>query len=171
MPTNWYLFLLTALIPLIVGFVYYNKNVMGNTWMKTNGFTEDLIKEKNPNMLVTFVATYLFSVLLSFFMSSVVIHQGAVFSLMYPDILEAGNSAQATYNSIMETYGDRHRSFMHGGIHGAMLSVFVVLPIVSIISLFEMRGWKYIFIHFLYWLICLVLIGGVLCKFLNYAPL
>jgi hypothetical protein len=139
--------------------------------MKINGFTEESIKEKNPNMIVTFVATYVFSVLASFLMSSIVIHQGAVFSMLYPDILEAGSSAQTTFNELMNTYGDRHRSFLHGAIHGGMISFFFVLPIIAINSLFEMRGWKYILLHFVYWLICLVLIGGLISSTLKFAPL
>jgi len=171
MPSNWYMFFIVALIPTLVGMVYYNKNVMGNTWMKVNGFTEDSIKANNVNMPILMISSYLLAVLASFFLSSIVIHQGAFFSLMYPEALESGSEAQALINDMMTKYGDRHRGFAHGAIHGGMVSVFFILPIIAINALFEMRGWKYILIHFFYWLISLVLMGGVLCAILKFPPL
>lgn len=168
MPTNWYLFFVVALIPLVVGFIYYHKNVVGSAWMKINGFTEESIKAKNPNMAVTLIATYFFSVMLSTFLSSIVIHQQSISGLLVPEIQEAGSQAQLFYNDFISKYGDRHRTFSHGAAHGMIFSIFIALPLIAINALFEMRGWKYILLHFVYWLICLVLMGGVLCSTLVY---
>lgn len=171
MPINWYMFFVTGLIPIAVGFFYYNKNIAGNIWMNVNGFTEETIKAKNPNMAVTFIASYIFSVMLSFVMTNFVIHQSGVFGMLAPEIMEAGNAAQTTFNELMELYGDKNRNFGHGAAHGLFVAIFIALPLIAINALFEMRGWKYILIHFIYWLICLVLIGGVLCATIKYAPL
>jgi hypothetical protein len=163
------MFLVSALIPLIVGAIYYNPKVVGAAWMKTNGFkSEDL---EGANMAVIFGATYFFSILISFILASFVIHQGSVMSMMFPEVLETGSAAQNEFNELMTRYGDANRGFKHGMAHGLMVSIFFVLPIIAIISLFERRGWKYIFIHFVYWLISLVLMGGLLCQTLVYAPL
>ncbi len=163
------MFFVTGLIPLLIGFLYYNPKTFGTIWMKTNGFTEESMK--GANMGLIFGLTYLFSVVLSFFFTSVVIHQGGVFSMLMPDVMVSGSSDQQVYNELMVDYGDRFRTFGHGVIHGIMASVFFVLPIIAIISLFERRGWKYIMIHFGFWLICLMLIGGVLCQTINYGAL
>ena len=163
------MFFIAALIPLIIGSIYYHPKVVGQAWMNVNGFkNEDL---KGANMAVIFGACYVFSVMLAFILSSFVIHQGAVFSMMYPEILESGSSAQTEFNELMSRYGEAQRGFKHGAIHGIMVAVFFVLPIIAINALFERRGWKYIFIHFGYWLICLILMGGLICQTLVFAPL
>ncbi len=169
MPTNWYLFFLVALIPIGVGFIFYHKNVAGSIWMKINGFTEESIKAKGPNMALIMIGAYIFSLMLSVFLSSIVIHQNAISGLLVPEIQVAGSEAQLFFNDFMAKYGDRHRTFSHGAAHGMIFSVFIALPLLAINALFEMRGWKYIVLHFVYWLICLVLMGGVLCSTLVYA--
>ena len=45
MPTNWYLFFATALIPLIIGFFWYGNMGFGKKWMHINGFTEESLAE------------------------------------------------------------------------------------------------------------------------------
>lgn len=169
MPTNWYIFLLTALIPLAIGAIYYNPRVMGNVWMKANGFSDKDLE--GANMPVIFLVSFILSAMFSFFLSSLVIHQGAVFSLLVPEVLESGSAAQNTFNSFMAEYGERYRSFGHGAAHGVMSALFFVLPLIAINAMFERRGWKYIMIHFGYWLICLILMGGIICSTLKYSAL
>ncbi len=169
MPTNWYMFLVSALIPLAVGFIYYHKAVFGKAWMNVNGFTDESME--GANMGVIFAATFFLGCLFSFFLSSLVIHQGGVFSMLAPEVMTSGSAEQIFFNETMAKYGHTGRSFFHGAIHGIMTSVFFVLPIIAINALFERRGWKYIFLHFGYWLICLILMGGLICSTLKYAPL
>jgi len=66
----------------------------------------------------------------------------------------------------MTKYGEVHRTFTHGMVHGGMGTIFIAFPIIAINGLFERRSWKYILIHTGYWLISLVLMGGVICAFL-----
>jgi|GEM_PF-2130697 len=70
----------TALAPLIVGFVWYNPKVFGNAWMKASDMT--LEKSKGANMAVVLGFTLLFSSMAAFVLSSIVVHQGGVFSLL-----------------------------------------------------------------------------------------
>lgn len=169
MPTNWYWFLIAGLIPLLVGSLYYHKKLAGSAWMNVNGFKDEDLE--GANMAMIFGVCYLLSVFIAFILSSFVIHQGGVFSMMYPDILVTGSEAQVEYNALMAKYGDAQRGFLHGVVHGSMVTIFFVLPLIAINALFERRGWKYIFIHAGYWWICLMLMGGILCHFLEYAPL
>jgi len=169
MPTNWYMIVISGLIPLIVGAIYYNPKVVGKAWMNVNGFTEESLQ--GANMAVIFGLSFLLGVVFSFFYTSLVIHQGGIFSTLAPEALVSGSEAQQLFNELMVKYGDQHRSFSHGAMHGVFSTIFCVLPIIAINSMFERRGWKYILIHAAYWLICLVLMGGLLCETLNYAPL
>jgi len=139
--------------------------------MKSNGFTEEYLQK--GNMPLIFGLAYVFSVILSFFMTSMVIHQHGVVSAAM-STAEAGvwsPEAIADVNNYMATYGNSFRSFGHGAIHGVMISIFCAVPLFGINALFERRGLKYILIHWGYWVITLALIGGVLCKYLEFAPL
>ncbi|MFK7807835.1 MAG: DUF1761 domain-containing protein [Saprospiraceae bacterium] len=166
MPTNYYLFFLTALIPLIVGAVYYHDKVFGSAWKKVNGFSDEDLA--GANMLVIFGSTYFLGVLLSVAASSFAIHQPAVFQMMMPEVMVSGSAAEQQFLDLMKNFGEHHRSFSHGAIHGGIMAVFFALPLLAINALFERRGWKYVFIHLGYWFICLILIGGILCETLIY---
>ena len=166
MPTNFYMFFVVALIPLIIGAVYYHPKVVGGAWMKTNGFTEESLQ--GSNMLLIFGLAYFFSFMISFFLPGMVIHQSSIYSLLVPEIMESGSAAQQAFNTFMADYGSRHRTFSHGAVHGGITAVFFILPIIGINALFERRGWKYVLIHFGYWFISLLLMGAVLCQTLTY---
>jgi hypothetical protein len=57
-------FFVAALIPMIVGFIYYHKNVVGTPWMAVTGMTEE--KAQEGNMALRFIVSYILSVLLAF---------------------------------------------------------------------------------------------------------
>ncbi|MDX1409279.1 MAG: DUF1761 domain-containing protein [Saprospiraceae bacterium] len=169
MPTNFYMYFITALIPLIIGSIYYNPKVLGTAWMKAGKFSEEYLRE--ANMTVIFIMTYIFSVMLSMALGSLTIHQGGAFSMMMPEVLESGSEVQQEFNMLMEKYGENSRTFGHGALHGFLGALFIALPIIGINSLFERRGWKYLLIHFGYWAISLALMGGLICATLQFAPL
>jgi len=152
MPTNYYLFFLTAFIPLIIGFVYYHDKAFGSAWKKVNGFSDSDLE--GANMGVILGSTYFLGILLSVTVSGFAIHQTAVSEQQFLDL--------------MANFGNHHRSFGHGAVHGGIMAVFFVLPLIAINALFERRGWKYVFIHLGYWFICLLLMAGVLCQTLVY---
>ncbi|MEM1124962.1 MAG: DUF1761 domain-containing protein [Bacteroidota bacterium] len=169
MPENFYMFFIAAFIPMIVGAIYYHEKVVGGVWMRTNGFkASDL---EGGNMAVILGSAYLLSVVGALALSGLVIHQGHVTQIMIPEVFESGSATQQQFNDFMAQYGNRYRTFGHGFLHGSILSIFFVLPIIGINALFERRGWKYIFIHVGYWFITLGLMGGLLCQTLTYAPL
>jgi len=137
--------------------------------MKTNGFKkEDL---EGSNMALIMGSAYLLSVVISFFMTSIALHQHSTFSMMFPDILEKGSQAQIDFTELMKTYGMNGRNFGHGFTHGVITSIFFVGPVIGINALFEKRSVKYVLIHLVYWMISLGLIGGVLAATLEYASL
>jgi NADH:ubiquinone oxidoreductase subunit K len=163
------MYFVAALIPMIVGAVYYNPKVLGNAWMRSAGLSmEDL---EGANMAKIFGFAYLLSVFFAFGMTSLVLHQGGIFSTMAPEVMESGSATQQQFNALMEQYGDRYRSFGHGALHGFFSSIVLVLPVIGVVALFERRNWKYIMIHWGYWAIVMVLVGGLLCQTLVWAEL
>ena len=155
-----------ALIPTIVGFIWYNPKVMGEAWMKAAEMTEE--KMKGANMAMIFGVSLLLSVLLSVQVHRIAIHQGHLDSIFF-ELINPENAESAIHiaylENFMATYGDLYRSFGHGVLHGTFAGIFFVLPVLGTNSLFERKGWKYIWINTGYWTITLALMGGVICQF------
>jgi len=120
------------------------------------------------NMWVIFGLTYLFGLFLSNAMASWSVHQLVTQSLfvMQPGFSEQSGEYYDYFQKFMAQYGDLHRSFGHGAVHGLIAAIALALPFIGINALFEKRSWKYIGVHFGYWVVVLVLMCGILCKFL-----
>jgi hypothetical protein len=154
--------LLSALIPLVIGFIWYNPKVFGTAWMKECGYTEEYLKE-NFNPIKIFGLCLLFSVLIAFMFQIVVIHQSA-FSSLLADPSRLTPELKQTLEAAAEGSKGLYRSFGHGAFHAILFCIFIVLPIIGINGLFERRSAKYIFIHLGYWMLTLALMGGVICQ-------
>ncbi|MCF8257008.1 MAG: DUF1761 domain-containing protein [Flavobacteriales bacterium] len=167
--SNLLVLLAAAIIPTVIGFIWYNPKVFGNAWMKAADMSEE--KMKGANMAVIFGVSLLLSFLLAFSMAPIVIHQfgvmGMLESAMRP---ESPTMAEATtlFNSLMETYGSNHRHFGHGALHGAMTALLLVLPIMGTNALFERKSFKYIAINAGYWAVTLAIMGGIVCQFFKF---
>ncbi len=157
---NFPLLFATALIPLIVGFIYYHPKVFGTAWMKENNFTEDDMK--GANMAKIFGFTYFFSILITMTVQFIVIHQWSVYSIFANDM---NNPEIKSYlDDFMAKYGNNFRTFKHGALHGFLSSIFYVMPLIGINAMFERKSFKYIFIHTGFWAICLLIMGGIMCQ-------
>jgi len=162
MEPNFMILPAVALIPLLVGFIWYNPKVMGNAWMKETGMTEE--KAQEGNMLVTFGAAYIFALFASFALLGMVNHQMGIFQLFagQEGFGIAGSEVMKSYESVMAIVGDRHLTFRHGAFHGLLCGITIALPLLGTNALFEQKTWKYIFINVGYWSLTLALMGGVL---------
>ncbi|GAA4455975.1 DUF1761 domain-containing protein [Rurimicrobium arvi] len=164
MQINFIAVLAAALIPMIMGFIWYNPKVVGNAWMRESGMNEE--KMKGANMAVIFSLSFVFSFMLALALQMLVIHQfhiGSLFAHHQQDLANPSTETGALYQTIMTRYGSEFRTFKHGAFHGILSSVFLVLPIIGINAMFERKSWKYVWIHLGYWAISFALMGGVLC--------
>ncbi|MCF8459841.1 MAG: DUF1761 domain-containing protein [Flavobacteriales bacterium] len=155
-----------ALIPTIVGFLYYNpKFGFGKAWMSASGVTEDMAK--TGNMAIIFGVSLLLSVLLAVQVNFIVIHQAHIQSALMnqPGFGEEGSEVMLYLADFMAKYGQEFRTFKHGALHGVLSGVFFVLPVLGTNALFERKGLKYIAVNVGYWVITLALMGGVICQF------
>ncbi|MGH1338906.1 MAG: DUF1761 domain-containing protein [Aureispira sp.] len=151
---------LTALIPVVLAAIWYNSNVFGKA----------LGQQTKTNVpafgIVHAVISYVFALFMSFGLMSYVNHQMGVMQLFFAreGFGDEGTEATLAFNQVARLVGDMHLSFGHGVVHGIMGTVVFVLPILVAIALRERQSVKYILIHFGYWLLCLALMGGVLCE-------
>lgn len=149
-----------ALVPLVIGFVWYNPKVFGNAWMAASEMTEE--KMKGANMALIFGLTFVFSFFLAFALNGMVNHVNGFVSMMMdnpdpaaPDFLKEG----------IEKYGNSYRTFKHGVLHGVLAGIAVALPVLGVNALFERKGFKYIAINVGFWIVCMALMGGIICQF------
>ncbi|MBF6640521.1 DUF1761 domain-containing protein [Flavobacterium sp. J49] len=157
MPFNFYAVLVSALVTLVVGFVWYSPKVFGTIWMNETGMTEE--KAKQSNMLKVFGLTIFYSLMLSFIMPALVIHQMGALGLIGGDPA----LAKPSYAAFLADYGDAFRTFKHGALHGFMSGLFLALPITAINSLFEQKSWKYILVTAGYWIVSMTIMGAIIC--------
>lgn len=159
------IFLLSAIVPLLVGFVWYNPKVFGSIWMREAGVSPD--SAKKSNMFVVFGLTYFFSILMAMQLNFAVIHQYGLLSMLNenPALKDPNSELYKTVMGLLESYGNNFRSFKHGALHGLLVSLFLVLPVVAINAMFEQKSWKYILINVGYFAVTLTLMGGIICQF------
>ncbi|MDB4201823.1 DUF1761 domain-containing protein [Polaribacter sp.] len=146
MEMNFNVLFLAALVPMIIGFVWYGP-LFGNAWMKEMGFTKESLA--GTNMVKTLIISYVFSFFIASFLMFAVIHQSGVYSTLAgePGFNEKAGEGFAFFQDFINTYGDRFRTFGHGALHGVITSIFFVLPILSIVALFEKKTVKYVAIN------------------------
>jgi len=156
---NWIIVLSTSLIPLAVGFVYYNDKLLGKAWRKHAGLDEAQLAPGGMARILGF--TWLLGLLLAVFIMPIVLHAIHVMSL----VADAGSPAQEDAAAYLAKYGGNFRTFKHGAFHGFMTAIVGVWPVIGINALFERRGWRYTAIHVGYWAIVFMLMGGVICAF------
>jgi hypothetical protein len=165
---------IAALVPTILGFVWYNPKVFGNAWMNAAGLTPE--SAKGINMPVVFGVSLLLSFMLAFSLAPVVLHQFGFFSLL----MDADGKAQmADKNSVLyghakyiiDNYGHNFHTFRHGALHGTILGIFTILPVIATSAMFERKGFKYIAINAGYWIVSLAIMGAIVCHFMPYRSL
>jgi hypothetical protein len=167
MQINWIVVLGCSVIPLIVGFVWYSKLLFGNAWMKAAGMS--LADATKINMPKVAVISIFLGALMATSMMVWTIHQMSFYSILGSDadqaLLKNPSSELSVYvTDFMNKYGKNFRTFKHGAFHGVIGGLFLALPIISMNALFEGKGFKYIAIHTGFWVVCMALIGGIICQ-------
>src|SRR6478735_6587269 len=108
MHMNFLAILVAALVPMALGFIWYNPKFLGKAWMEASGMTEE--KAKNANMGLVFGLSFVFSFILAFGLQFMCIHQFHVGSLFYMQpINDPSTEAGALYKGVMDLLGTSYR--------------------------------------------------------------
>ncbi|WP_323787466.1 DUF1761 domain-containing protein [Psychroserpens sp.] len=159
MEINFLAVLVAAVVPMVLGFLWYGPMLFQNSWMRESGMTEEKIK--GGNMAVIFGLSFVFSILLSFFTQFLTIHQLGALGMIGGDPLAEG--ILPSYQAFMDDYGTHFRTFKHGALHGLLAGIFIVFPIIATNAMFERKSWKLIFINSGYWTVALTIMGAIIC--------
>lgn len=166
MQFNFYVLPIAALIPMVLGFIWYNPKVFGKAWMQASGMTME--KAKSVNMAKVFGLSLLLCLLMTVALMPMTIHQMGFVSTFEgdPALKEPNAPLNAYIKDYLEQYGTRFRTFKHGALHGTLGALFLVLPAIGINALYEMKSFKYVAIHVGYFMLSMALMGGVICRLL-----
>jgi hypothetical protein len=157
MEINFLALFVAALSTLVVGFVWYNPKVFGTIWMKESGMTEE--KMKGGNMLLTFGISLLYAFFMGFVLQMLTIHQFGALGMVGGD----PSIAKPSYEAFMADYGLAFRTFKHGALHGFLTGLFLVLPVIGTNALYEKRSFKYTLVTGGFWIVCFMIMGGIIC--------
>ena len=157
MEINFLALFIAALSTLVVGFVWYNPKVFGTIWMKESGMTEE--KMQGRNMLLVFGLSLVYAFFISLSLQMLTVHQTGALGMVGGD----PSIAKPSYVAFMADYGMAFRTFKHGALHGFLTGIFLALPIVGTNALFEKRSFKYTFVTGGFWIVCFMIMGGIIC--------
>lgn len=165
MTMNFLVLLLSSLVPIFIGFIYYHPKVLGTVWMKESGLTEETMNGTNMPLLM--FLCLLLGLFLASAINSIVIHQNHFYSILVnePGFALSGSEVNTIFTDFLAKYGKNFRTFKHGLLHGSLSGFFIALPILGINALFERKSFKYIAIHTGYWIITMGIMGGIICQF------
>jgi len=157
MEINFLALLVAALSSLVIGFIWYNPKVFGTIWMQEAGIKQEDLK--GANMAMIFGLSLVYAFFISFILQFVTIHQFGAIGMVGGD----PSIAKPSYAEFMSDYGSAFRSFKHGVVHGFMTGLFLALPLVGTNALHEKRSFKYTLISGGFWVVCFMIMGGIIC--------
>lgn len=159
---NWLILPIAALFPLMLGFIWYHPKVFGSKLSQITG--EPPVENRSIGKIILI---YLFSILLAYILTLMSVHQSAIFQLFFmdPELANADSKYNIFINEFLAEYGDRHRSFGHGMVHGAEAGLMFGLAFLGITTLMQNKSLKLVWIHLIFWVLCCSLMAGLICAF------
>jgi hypothetical protein len=142
MPTtNVAAIIVAALIPSIIGRLYYGP-LLGQPWLDSLGKSADEMKPNKP--IIAYGIALLMAALIAMSLNMIL-------QLVHKDVNEEG-----------ELFFNTFRTFKHGALHGALLAISFVVPVIVSHGIFQKHSAKNILLNVVYWTICFALMAGVL---------
>lgn len=141
MQINWIAIALAVLSNFALGFIWYNPKVFGSMWLRSIGKDPATFKPNMKKMPYIMLA----SLVGAFFMAFV----------MYM-IITVGHAAEGPQGTGHEPW------FGHGMLHGFMIALGTAIPILIMNGLYEEKKTANILIHLGYWIVSMMLMGGII---------
>jgi hypothetical protein len=159
--------LVAALVPFVVGAIWYNPFVLGKVWTEAAGVPQTPLPAWRTALI--FILSYIGCYYIAASLGPIVIHQWEVHGMLAhhnQELNTPGTDLYILYHNLMDKYGSEYRTFKHGAWHGYQTGIKFAFPIILIIGLFEKKKVAWIAINALYWIICLTLMGGIICAYM-----
>ena len=137
---NFIAIIAAALVPNIVGALFYGP-LFGKTWLSSLGLTADDMKGRNEPLI--YGSALLLSFVVAFFMN-------ALIELTHKDVNGAGELVFGSF-----------ATFQHGLLHGGMIGMTMVVPVIICLGMFQKTARTNIILNCVYWVVCYALMGGI----------
>jgi hypothetical protein len=125
-------------------------------------------KNDSSNKSILFYAIIiLLSLFFSISMHFQVIHQFHFKSMFLDEVgfNESQGSAFKAFEYIMDSYGDKFRTYGHGLFHGLLNAIFIVLPILFLFKIEFNFTKKALLYYWLYFALTMMIVGSIICHF------
>lgn len=159
MTPNILVLLAAAIIPFLFAYGWFHPSVFGgDKWYdvaKLNG------KDRTEVSKIKLFSTLIFNVLIAFGLYNLCVHSMGAFGMVQADteLLRTGTGA-----AFMAEYGQNGLNFGHGAFHGFTTTLFLIVPVLAYVTIFEKKSLKYFFVYTGYWAISMMLMGGVMSQ-------
>ena len=157
--------LVAALIPMVLGFIWYNPKVFGKAWMQASGMTEEKARQGNPAL--KYGLAFVFALVLAFILNSFSVHDGFIEGAIYYKtnktmVTEPGSELEQWVNYYKTNLAADNHIFSHGAFHAFILGLLIIFPVFATNAIFENKSVKYVAINAGYWILTVTLMGGLL---------
>jgi hypothetical protein len=159
MTPNMIILVAAALIPIFLGMAWYHPSLFGTTWLKEMGMTQDDMKANQKPL--KFFLGFVLNFLLAFGLFAAGTHEFAVLGLVGgdPEVLQSGTAA-----AFLAEYGGGFSRFSHGIVHGLGAAISFAAVFIGHSCLWRGKSFKFFSIDFGFWLVCMILMGGVIAQ-------
>lgn len=138
---NYIAIIVAALVPNVLGAIYYGP-LLGSQWLSSLNFTSEDLKGRNEPLI--YGSALVLSFIVSFFLKFII-------ELTHKEVNQNGEMI----------FGSFH-TFGHGAVHGAGLAFGLVIPVIICLGLFQKTKASNILINCLFWLLSFSIMGGIL---------
>jgi len=138
---NYIAIIVAALVPNILGAIYYGK-IFEKQWLDSLNLTAEDFKGRNEALI--YGGALVLSFIVAFFLKFLI-------ELTHKEVGQTGELV----------FGSFH-TFGHGALHGAGFCIGIVLPVIICLGLFQKAKGSNILINCFYWLLCFSIMGGIL---------
>ncbi len=159
MNLNYLAFFLISFLPLLIGFFWYNPKSSISRWA---GESYRSPRDFRPAQILML---FFLSFLLVYGFINLVIHQLGFYELFFTDIMKGSTEAEKVVADFLSVYGDKHRHFGHGVLHGVLNAFMFALPFIGAHAVLDRKSKRYVVYHFSYWLITCAIVGGCISEF------
>lgn len=129
---NYWAVLVSAIVSMVIGMIWYSPALFGNAWMRSGGMTKNMMDETKKNgMAWRYIIAFIGSLLIAYVLAHFVDYTQSV-------------------------------SFTEGMLTGLWTWLGFIIPTLLGSVLWEGKTWTYYLINVLYQLISLLVIGGIL---------
>lgn len=139
--TNVIAIIVAGLIPNALGALYYGP-IAGSAWRKSLGKTAEELEPDNPALV--YGGALVLGLIISFFLNFML-------QVSHKDVNAAGELIVASHNT-----------FGHGALHGGMLALTIVMPVIVSLGMFHKMNWRSNLINVIFWTLAMAIMGGIL---------